>query len=283
MQKGSLTIGDILLNYGGGFNWSSNSAGLMLECADSTEIAVHDSANRVASLMYYVGNTIVIGRNAGWNAIDLVTIRSGLDIRGPLTTDFWRLTNESDYCRLYNANGTAYFRFAARELWSETSLQVNTTANIVGVLTMGNGINFRTNVWNTSTDTINRFYFANNGTTFYQALGSINSSVLHDFRDNSGNSMMVIYNGGTFGMRVYGQITAGFYTIANTNRDLVGVNIENTQVNNFNQTTLYVIQGTFTGFHRCFTEDELFDKNEPQLFKDNYEGRIVISTEKNSN
>jgi len=92
--------------------------------------------------------------------------------------------------------------------------------------------------------------------------------------------MMVIYNGGTFGMRVYGQITAGFYTIANTNRDLVGVNIENTQVNNYNQTTLYVIQGTFTGFHRCFTEDELFDKNEPQLFKDNYEGRIVISTGK---
>ena len=71
-----------------------------------------------------------------------------------------------------------------------------------------------------------------------------------------------------------------FFTIANTNRDLVGVNIEGTNVNNYNNTTLYVIQGTFTGFHRCFTEDELFDKEEPQLFKDNYEGRIVISTGK---
>ena len=141
-------------------------------------------------------------------------------------------------------------------------------------------VRFANDLWNSSEDGINRLTFASNGTSYYQAVGSTITSVLHDFRDNAGNSMMVIYNGGTIGMRVVGQITAGFYTIATTNRDLVGVNIENTQVNNYNQTTLYVIQGTFTGFHRCFTEDELFDKNEPQLFKDNYEGRIVISTGK---
>ena len=38
--------------------------------------------------------------------------------------------------------------------------------------------------------------------------------------------------------------------------------------------------GSFTGFHRCFTDDELFDLNNPQDFKDNYLGRIVISSGK---
>jgi hypothetical protein len=38
--------------------------------------------------------------------------------------------------------------------------------------------------------------------------------------------------------------------------------------------------GTFTGFHRCFTTDELIDNENPQDFKDNYIGRIVVSTEK---
>ena len=38
--------------------------------------------------------------------------------------------------------------------------------------------------------------------------------------------------------------------------------------------------GTFTGFHRVFTEDELFNKDEPQKFKDDYVGRIVVSNGK---
>jgi hypothetical protein len=70
MQKGSLTIGDPLLNYGGGSNWSSNTAGLLLECENNTEIAVHDAGQRVSSLMYYQGgvssNKITIGRDMGW-------------------------------------------------------------------------------------------------------------------------------------------------------------------------------------------------------------------------
>ena len=42
----------------------------------------------------------------------------------------------------------------------------------------------------------------------------------------------------------------------------------------------YVLYATFTGYHRSFTEDELFNKDEPQKFKDDYIGRIVISTGK---
>jgi hypothetical protein len=58
MQSGSLTIGGTNANYGGNFytgaSWTgNNTAGLLLECQDNTEIAVHDSATRLASLVYY--------------------------------------------------------------------------------------------------------------------------------------------------------------------------------------------------------------------------------------
>ncbi len=51
-------------------------------------------------------------------------------------------------------------------------------------------------------------------------------------------------------------------------------------MNDLNNTVLYCIQGTFTGFHRVFTDDELFNVGEPKQFKDDYEGRIVISNGK---
>ena len=40
----------------------------MMECADYTEIAVHDGGTRIASILYYDGpsNKISIGRDKGW-------------------------------------------------------------------------------------------------------------------------------------------------------------------------------------------------------------------------
>ena len=46
------------------------------------------------------------------------------------------------------------------------------------------------------------------------------------------------------------------------------------------QTSIKIIYGTFTGFHRCFTDDIEFKDEEPQKFKDDYVGRIVVSTGK---
>ena len=69
MQNGSLTIGDTLLNYGHGSSWNSNMAGLLLECLDNTEIAVHDAGNCVSSIIQYQGGTtsmITIGRDMFW-------------------------------------------------------------------------------------------------------------------------------------------------------------------------------------------------------------------------
>jgi hypothetical protein len=69
MSTGSLTIGDHTKNYGGGFDWNSNTAGLLLECSTRTEIAVHDGGTRVSSFMQYEGdgtNQFIMGRNMGW-------------------------------------------------------------------------------------------------------------------------------------------------------------------------------------------------------------------------
>ena len=70
MQAGSLAIGDTLLNYGGGASqWNTNTAGLIMECLNSTEIAIHDAGDRVVSFMYYSGNRYTIGRDMGWGSI----------------------------------------------------------------------------------------------------------------------------------------------------------------------------------------------------------------------
>jgi hypothetical protein len=84
MAAGSLTIGGIDRNYGGGTNWNSNTAGLLLETLDNTEIAIHDSGLRLASFMYYEGanNRFTIGRDMGWGAISAVNIQGSLQANG---------------------------------------------------------------------------------------------------------------------------------------------------------------------------------------------------------
>lgn len=74
MATGSLTIGDLNVNYGGGTNWNTSTAGLMMECLDNTEIAFHDTNTRIASAMYYNGanNHIIIGRNMGWGRTGVI-------------------------------------------------------------------------------------------------------------------------------------------------------------------------------------------------------------------
>jgi hypothetical protein len=71
MGIGSLTIGDTSLNFGGTTGWSTSTstAGLLFECQTRTEIAIHDSGERVVSFMYYNGdsdNTFYIGRDMSW-------------------------------------------------------------------------------------------------------------------------------------------------------------------------------------------------------------------------
>jgi hypothetical protein len=85
MQTGSLTIGDPTKNYGGSTAyWTSNTAGLLMECLDNTEIAVHDAGTRVTSMMRYNANTLTMGRDMGWGVAN-TAIAGTLDTAGNIT------------------------------------------------------------------------------------------------------------------------------------------------------------------------------------------------------
>ena len=98
------------------------------------------------------------------------------------------------------------------------------------------------------------------------------------FRNSGGTDIIGINNNGD--TYILGQISAKFTTISGSYRDLLGCYVENTAPGNSGNYTAYLIQGTFTGIHRVFTEDPLFIKEEPQKFKDDYEGRIIIANGK---
>jgi hypothetical protein len=87
MANGSLAIGSITASYGGGNNWNSNTAGLMLQTLANTEIVVHDAGQRLTSLMYFEGdavNRITIGRDMAWG-VTPVTIANNLTVNGAIT------------------------------------------------------------------------------------------------------------------------------------------------------------------------------------------------------
>lgn len=87
MSSGSLTIGSIAKDFGGGNNWTANTAGLLFETKANTEIAVHDSNHRVASLMYYEGdaiNRITIGRDMAWGSISSLVLNGNVAVNSAL-------------------------------------------------------------------------------------------------------------------------------------------------------------------------------------------------------
>lgn len=81
-----------------------------------------------------------------------------------------------------------------------------------------------------------------------------------------------------------GQLTCGtfvgtFVSVANTGTDYLCVQINTTQGLSY-QTTARIAFGSFTGFHRCYTDDILYNEAESDLFKNKYAGRLVIATGK---
>jgi hypothetical protein len=96
MSAGSLTIGDVTRNYGGGTTtWNNNTAGLLFECLDNTEIAVHDAGARVASMMRYNANTLTMGRDMGWGTSNVATA-GNFTVSGTTTTLGNRLLGTTD-------------------------------------------------------------------------------------------------------------------------------------------------------------------------------------------
>jgi hypothetical protein len=108
MTTGSLTIGDTLRNYGGGNLWNSNTAGLLLECLNNTEISIHDAGNRVASLMYYTNasNSFIMGRDMGWGVSNVET-RGDLFINGGVGKRLVKNGDNANYYATFNGGNSS--------------------------------------------------------------------------------------------------------------------------------------------------------------------------------
>ena len=170
MAAGSLSIGNIGQNYGGGSNWNASTAGLMLECADVTEIAVHDSGNAVHSLIHYSTNgNITIGRNMVWGTAN-VNIAGNLSVGGTNINSIidQRIKNQHLFSiyrvsiTYYNFNLIAYWEgvwdIGTNLVFNEYNRpQLNVRWNISASINNGNG------------NDSNKYFFMN---YFYNQLGN---------------------------------------------------------------------------------------------------------------
>ena len=80
-----------------------------------------------------------------------------------------------------------------------------------------------------------------------------------------------------------GQITGGFYAVSQTNTDHLVVMENYANQGTYAVNTIKVGHGSFTAFHRCYTDDELYTNTTNEdidIFKNNYMGRVVIATGK---
>lgn len=73
-----------------------------------------------------------------------------------------------------------------------------------------------------------------------------------------------------------GALFPNMVSVANQGTDYCGVQVNTGQGASY-QTRIQIMAGTFTGFHRVFSDETGED---PQKFKDEYMGRIVVSTGK---
>ena len=114
MQSGALSIGNGSNDYGGGQNWNSNVAGLILNCNNNTEIAVHDNGTRIASFMYYEGvnNRFTIGRNMHWGTISTIALNGNIGIGTTSPSTKLHISDGSSYFKIYG-NSTGDFEAPA--------------------------------------------------------------------------------------------------------------------------------------------------------------------------
>ena len=80
-------------------------------------------------------------------------------------------------------------------------------------------------------------------------------------------------------MTAYGTLSGGFLSVANSGVDMLCIPITSA-IGSTYYTSIRVAFGTFTGFHRCYTSDILYNEDESDIFKNKYAGRLVVATGK---
>ena len=243
MTAGSLVIGNQTQNYGGQSGAVANIAGLMMECLDSTEIAIHDAGAAIHSFMRYTTNgTFTIGRNMGWGTANVVI---------PANLNVGSTTSAGQY--YYSGSpGSTGLNLAANDGYSELRVIRNTTSG------------YDKNMY------IN--YAAGGGSRTYMYSNN-QQTILLEF-----GNVYINTNGYTY----TGQINSVFYSRSMTNTDYLCYG-GNTSLGQYVSGWIDVAYGSFTAFHRCYTNDELYNNDTQEnidLFKNNYMGRVVIATGK---
>ncbi len=128
-------------------------------------------------------------------------------------------------------------------------------------------IRFQKDRWHTDSDSVARLYFSTNYTTYIKGYGGTPI----EFRGGADSTIANLSSTGHW--------TCYFESQSGSGMDYTGVlNAGAITTNNYR--TLRVIYNTFTGYHRCNVYDELCNNENVDIFKNEYTGRIVISTGK---
>jgi len=80
-------------------------------------------------------------------------------------------------------------------------------------------------------------------------------------------------------MTAFGTLSGGFLSVANSGVDMLCIQVT-TATGSTYYSSIRVAFGTFTGFHRCYTSDILYNEDESDIFKNKYAGRLVVATGK---
>jgi len=263
MSAGSLTIGDTLLDYGGGTTgWSTNTAGLLLECLNNTEIAVHDANNRVASLMYYEGGTtnrLQIGRDpyvGTWGTISNISLWGNVGIgttsAGYALDVYSGGTYIARFRHTNNTQGIAFSYWTIEPDGTNVDQDLGIKAKGAGYLRLYTGGLERTN--------INQY-----GTMSHSADMNLNGNYNFYFTRTSTLKWRLsagpadLSNEGNFNFDIYQISTSTWYNCAYIEDD-----------------RSWGVQMNFTGQHRCCSEDKT-------IYSSNYNGLLVSCTGKYKN
>jgi hypothetical protein len=136
----------------------------------------------------------------------------------------------------------------------------------------GDGLRFQRDVWHRDLDNNMRLYFLNGSTTYISGYGSTPI----EFRQN-GSNPIAWFN-------TEGELTCMFESQTTTDSDHIIIR-GNTALTQRGRYRMLIGYQTFTGFHRCYYQDDEYfnndmSKEDIDIFKNNYKGRIVISTGK---
>ena len=180
--------------------------------------------------------------------------------------DQWHITNDNVNRFYFAANGTTYISGGSSVATDKCLIvYASSTFGYANVFCIQNNGDVGIGTANPQ-----GYKLYVNGSGYFA--GNLNNSGSLNVGTNLNVNYGDIYTNGT--------LTATFLSVSSTNTDYCGIQIDTTQGSQYTY-PLRVLRNTFTGLHRCFIDnEELFDMNDIQKFKDDYVGRIVIATGK---